>query len=362
MDISDHTTRLELRIKGRKFQVVCLNTETRLDQKRKPFTAYHLQIVDKNKIPLAKSFHRRYHQFKQLSSHLLSYNFEHPKVPDSGGLFNTSTTQWLVEQRKVSIVRWINQLLDTIEITAIRGRQKAESRLGLKTPGTSPVTSPVTSKRRPSRRPPPHARPIRQAARAIMEFLNPRPEVDPAGTKYNDEIEEEDRRILEEMPPTPMSLFNSVALGGGGSGGSGGSDQLSQLNSSWSTNQSSSTFNIDDDTTTATHSNSYYSKNNNSSIIERLEERGWDGDEVRAGERRDGSNECALGNNYVMNPKNQSINDGKNHFVLHQKIKLLEDQILNLQNKNLKLKQNDSTAVALTVMAVACVVIVIELL
>ena len=222
MDISDYATHLELRIKGRKFQVACINSETRLDTKRKAFTAFELQLVDSDSTtskPLTKPFHRRYHQFRQLSSHLTSYNFEHPNVPDSGGLFNTSTTEWLVEQRKKSLVAWINQLLDTIEITAVRGRQKAESRLGMDT-----ADSPPTQHSSRTLSPGPPARPIRTAARAIMEFLHPRPEVDPGGDAAD---------YLANMPPTPMN-----GVGGGMrrriSRSTPTLSRAAQFNSSWS--------------------------------------------------------------------------------------------------------------------------------
>jgi len=204
MDIAQSTAHLELRIKGKKFRCICMGAETRLDTSRRAFTVYTLQLVECGvSAPLTPPFHRRYHQFRQLSQHLDSYQFEHPPVPNSGGIFNgvfhgvfnTSTTEWLVEKRKKSLIIWINALLDAVEITAVRGRQKARSRLGLEGP-LSPTRNNAAALRILSPRP---TRFVRKAARAIMAFLHPRAEIDPGG--LND---------LAMMPPTPQSSIGSL--------------------------------------------------------------------------------------------------------------------------------------------------------
>ena len=201
--MADDTTNLELRINGKQFSVKCLAAETRLDKRRRAFTVYKLQLIQSgarnSTKPLTKPFFRRYHQFKQLSQHLLSYNFDHPPVPHSGGFFNTSTTEHLVKLRMKSLIVWINSLLDTIEIGAVRGRQKAESRLGLNPKDIiSPKTSPRMSRGSPALKT--LTRPVRKAARAIMAFLHPRPGVDPGGSISD----------LSNMPPTPVGSITSL--------------------------------------------------------------------------------------------------------------------------------------------------------
>ena len=214
------------------FQVECLGAETRLDTKRRAFTAYALHLVENHdtrssssSLPLSRPFYRRYHQFKQLSHHLRAFGFEHPSVPDSGGLFNTSTTEWLVEQRTSSLVVWLNSLLDTIEITALRGKQQRHARRNSSSRGSSSSMMPMASPKRA----------VRKAACAIMAFLHSCPEVDPGG----------DADDISNMPPTPVGSFQGLKtlVSGGGSGGTSANDaRVHALNASWSAGLQSSSF------------------------------------------------------------------------------------------------------------------------